>query len=77
MAPRCKPSWHASMRRVVKGRGAEGMSAVEHGACSSCFVSVTAQMTNELINGQSLVFCKSCGNILYLAEEDANALRRR
>jgi predicted nucleic acid-binding Zn-ribbon protein len=64
-------------RRVVKGRGAEGMAAVEHGACSSCFVSVTAQMMNELINGESLVFCKSCGNILYLAEEEANALRRR
>jgi predicted nucleic acid-binding Zn-ribbon protein len=64
-------------RRVVKGRGAEGMSPVEHGACSACYVSVTTQMRNELINGESLVFCKSCGNILYLAEEEANALRRR
>jgi predicted nucleic acid-binding Zn-ribbon protein len=64
-------------RRVVKGRGAEGMAPVEHGACSTCYVSVTAQMMNELINGQSLVFCKSCGNILYLPEEEVNALRRR
>lgn len=63
-------------RRVVKGMGAEGMAPVEHASCTGCFVSVTAQMMNDLINGHSLVFCKSCGRILYLAEEEVNTLRR-
>lgn len=63
-------------RRVVKGRGADGMAPVEHGACSGCYVSITAQMMNDLINADALVFCKACGRILYLAEEEVNTLRR-
>lgn len=62
-------------RRVVKGRGADGMAPVEQGACAGCYVSVTAQMLNDLINGDVLVFCKTCGRILYIAEEESNALR--
>src|SRR5437764_1417624 len=56
-------------RRLVKQRGADALAAVEHAACSGCYVSPTAQMMNELINGHHLVFCNSCGRILYLAEE--------
>jgi uncharacterized protein len=63
-------------RRVVKQRGADAFAAVEGGACTGCFVSVTAQCLNELINCKSLIFCKSCGRILYLAEEELPATRR-
>ena len=38
-------------RRTVKQHGADALAAVENGACSGCYVSVTAQMMNELING--------------------------
>ena len=31
---------------------------------------------NELINGDHLSFCKTCGRILYLAEEDHPNTRR-
>jgi predicted nucleic acid-binding Zn-ribbon protein len=63
-------------RRTVKQHGADAMAFVENGACSGCFVSVTAQMMNELINAASLSFCKSCGRVLYLAEEDIPNTRR-
>lgn len=71
-------------RRVVKQRGAEAMAHVEitdtkkreEGACSGCFVTITSQMMNELRLSESLVFCKSCGCVLYLAEEDVNHLHR-
>jgi predicted nucleic acid-binding Zn-ribbon protein len=63
-------------RRVVSRMGADGMAAVEHGACSGCYLSPTAQTMNDLINGDVLVFCKSCGRILYLAEEEHANLRR-
>ena len=33
-------------------------------------------MINELINGDRLIFCKTCGRILYLAEEDIPNTRR-
>ncbi len=63
-------------RRVVKSMGAEGMAAVENGACTGCYLSPTAQTLNDLINGDRLVFCKTCGRILYLAEEEHDNLRR-
>jgi uncharacterized protein len=63
-------------RRTVKQHGADAMAFVENGACSGCFVSVTAQMMNELINATTLSFCKSCGRVLYLAEEDIPNTRR-
>jgi uncharacterized protein len=67
-------------RRTVKQHGSEAMAHVEYdrksqlGSCSGCFVSVTTQMMNELINGGALSFCKTCGRILYLSEEDLRAL---
>jgi uncharacterized protein len=63
-------------RRNVKQRGADAFAAVEGGACTGCFVSVTAQTINELINCSSLIFCKTCGRILYLAEEELPTTRR-
>lgn len=63
-------------RRIVKQHGADAMAFLENGACSGCFVSVTAQMLNELINASSLSFCKTCGRVLYLAEEEVQNTRR-
>jgi predicted nucleic acid-binding Zn-ribbon protein len=63
-------------RRVIKSRGADAMAAVEGNACTGCFVTVTAQMMNDLINANEVVFCLSCGRVLYL-EEDAIPAGRR
>lgn len=63
-------------RRSVNQRGAEALGPVEDGACTGCFVTVTSQSMNELINGHALVFCKTCGRILYLAEHDTANTRR-
>ncbi|MCA1686315.1 MAG: C4-type zinc ribbon domain-containing protein [Planctomycetia bacterium] len=68
--------------RTVKQHGADAMAAVDYdrksqlGSCSGCFVSVTTQALNELINGAHLSFCKTCGRILYLPEEDHASTRR-
>ena len=63
-------------RRTVKQHGADALAAVEGSACSGCHVSVTGQMLNELINGQHLQFCLSCGRMLYLADDDQQVIRR-
>ena len=62
--------------RTVKQRGADALAAVEGSACSGCYVTVTGQMMNELINGQHLQFCMTCGRMLYLAEDDQPIVRR-
>jgi predicted nucleic acid-binding Zn-ribbon protein len=63
-------------RRVVKRHGADALAFLQSDACSGCNVSVTAQTKNELINGHTLCFCKTCGRVLYLAEEDIPNTRR-
>ena len=69
-------------RRTVKQHGADAMAPVDFdkksqlGACSGCYVSVTTQAVNELINGHHMSFCKTCGRILYLPEEEIHNTRR-
>jgi predicted nucleic acid-binding Zn-ribbon protein len=53
------------------------MAPVEDGSCHGCYVGVTHQMINELMNANTLVFCKTCGRILYLAEQPQHNTRRR
>lgn len=60
-------------RRTVKQRGADALADVDNQACNGCYVSVTSQMMNELINGVTLTFCKTCGRILYLSEDSLAA----
>lgn len=57
-------------RRTVKQRGADALASVEGGACSGCYVTLTHQVMNELINGHTLQFCMTCGRMLYLTDED-------
>jgi predicted nucleic acid-binding Zn-ribbon protein len=63
-------------RRIVGRYGADALAACEDGACHGCFTAVTAQMMNDLINGESLCFCLSCGRLLYRAESEVANTRR-
>ncbi len=52
-------------RRLVQVHGADALASVENKSCSNCFLSLTQQMIVELKSGK-LLFCKSCGRLLYL-----------
>ena len=54
--------------RIVKARGEEAMAPVDGECCGSCFTVLTAQTMN-LLQLSQLVFCKSCGCLLYLPED--------
>jgi predicted nucleic acid-binding Zn-ribbon protein len=54
-------------RRVIRGKGAEGMAKMEAGTCEGCGKQVTLNMQNHLMLGKP-VFCTACGRLLYLAE---------
>ena len=53
--------------RVIRGKGADGMSEVEDGVCLGCGKQITLNMQNELLLSKP-VFCKSCGCLLYAGE---------
>jgi predicted nucleic acid-binding Zn-ribbon protein len=53
--------------RYVTARGEDAMAAVENKICQACYTGITAQQSNELLQGM-FVLCKSCGRILYTKE---------
>lgn len=55
----------ADYRRLVKTRGSAALAGCLDGTCEACFTGQTAQSLNELMMGR-VVFCKSCGAMLYL-----------
>jgi len=55
-------------QRVVRSKGADSLSAVDDGVCTGCGQQITLNMQNEL-KLSKLVFCKSCGRLLYLPGE--------
>jgi predicted nucleic acid-binding Zn-ribbon protein len=63
-------------RRTVRQFGADALAACENGACLGCFTAVTTQMLNHLINRDMLVFCKSCGRLLYREDAEEPAAKR-
>ena len=55
----------ADYQRVVRSKGADSLAVADDGTCTGCGQSITLNMQNEL-RLSKLVFCKSCGRILYL-----------
>lgn len=53
--------------RVVKVKGADGLSEAEDGVCVGCGQKITANMQNDLLMNRP-TFCKACGRLLYLPE---------
>jgi uncharacterized protein len=54
--------------RAVKSRGSDAMAEVDKESCGGCFKNITANMFSELVMNR-VVFCKSCGRLLYLPED--------
>ena len=54
--------------RISKVRGDKALAPVDGECCGGCFQMLTPQTMNELYMSKP-VFCKSCGCLLYLSEE--------
>jgi uncharacterized protein len=61
------PDLKSDYERVVRSKGADSLAAADDGVCVGCGQQITLNMQNEL-RLSKLVFCKSCGRLLYLSE---------
>ena len=57
----------ADYERVVRSKGADSLALSEDGVCTGCGQQITLNMQNEL-KLSMLIFCRSCGRLLYLPE---------
>jgi predicted nucleic acid-binding Zn-ribbon protein len=62
------PDFKDDYRRVVGSRGEDGLAPVEGESCSGCYTVLSPQTMNELYM-KKMVFCTSCGCLLYLPED--------
>ena len=53
-------------RRVIRGKGADGMARLDAGTCEGCGKQVTLNMQNQLMLGKP-IFCTACGRLLYIS----------
>jgi hypothetical protein len=58
--------------RVVKQKGADGMSAIEAESCGGCFQQLTGNMVSDLLLGR-VIACRSCGRLLYMPDSSPSA----
>jgi hypothetical protein len=54
--------------RLVGSMGEEALSLAKKNTCSACHSALTEQQGHDLMSGR-LVTCKTCGRIVYLADE--------
>lgn len=69
-AEKCIPTKMMEMyRRLVEAHGPSTLAPLDSNACSECFVELSPQNIVE-VRTAKLVFCKSCGRILYSADSE-------
>jgi predicted nucleic acid-binding Zn-ribbon protein len=54
--------------RVVKAKGEDAMAQVEGESCGGCHQQLTPNIMSLLL-GANVVFCRTCGRLLYLPED--------
>ena len=57
-------------RRLVQAHGAGALARVENGACAECHATLAPQERVQ-VNTQTIIFCRSCGRILYRDDGDS------
>jgi predicted nucleic acid-binding Zn-ribbon protein len=60
-----KPTYSAYERIRKKWRGGAAVAEVTDGRCSSCQILLRPQFFQDLRNSGEMMFCESCGRILY------------
>lgn len=60
----------APYKRLRQRGNGTAMAACRNFVCQGCRMSLTANTVNRLLGGTELVYCHSCGRILYLPEDE-------
>ncbi len=56
----------AAYDRIFKKRGGVAVAEVRGGRCTACQITLRPQYMQDLRRGDHLMFCESCGRILYI-----------
>ena len=63
-------AFRSPYERLLTRADGRAMAACRNFVCSGCRMSLTANTVSLLMGGDKLIYCQSCGRILYLAEDE-------
>ena len=66
LAGQVDPKYMEPYARLARHRDGIAVAPVKNGMCGSCFINLPPQTINALMGARELVFCHSCGRILFL-----------
>jgi len=64
-----KPSIYKAYERIRKRRAGIAVAEAADGRCSACHLALRPQLDQDLRIGKQVIFCESCGRILYYVPE--------
>ena len=64
------PAFRSPYERLLTRSDGRAMAACRNYVCSGCRMQLTANTVSLLMGGDKLIYCQSCGRILYLAEDE-------
>jgi len=70
LAEKIPPEFLSKYERLQGKRGGRAMAACRNFVCEGCRMALTANTVNLLMAGNDLIYCHSCGRILYLADDE-------
>jgi uncharacterized protein len=76
-AKEISPDYLALYERILANKGDVALVSARDGLCHGCFMGMTRQMLNLLVQGEQTVQCKSCNRLLYLEAEQIAAYRNQ
>jgi predicted nucleic acid-binding Zn-ribbon protein len=59
------PQFYSAYERIRKKRRGIGVAEATDGLCSACHLALRPQFFQDLRRGEEVMFCESCGRILY------------
>lgn len=65
IAQKLPPATAAAYERIFKKRGGVAVAEASGGRCSACQITLRPQYFQDLRRGDHVMFCESCGRILY------------
>jgi len=69
LASRIPRDFLSRYERLLHKADGRALAACRDFVCEACRMALTANTVNRLLAGQEIVYCHSCGRILYLAED--------
>ena len=70
LSQKIPPAFRNPYERLLTRSDGRAMAACRNFVCNGCRMSLTTNTVSLLMGGDKLIYCQSCGRILYLAEDE-------